>query len=404
MALQAGGARAMAMGSAYVGVAEGSSALLWNPAGLAELPAPEAAIHHLSGLLGSIQEIVVLGMPLGSSAGFGASFNYMDRGVFEQRDESGALTGDYRANDFGGSVGLAFSASGLSVGGALKGNSQRMAGSQMNALSGDLGLLWNPISTLNLGVAYAGLGGQVAGADLSTALRAGISGVLGVGRNFELLFALAGEARNGGGMDRLQVGAEALFSSMVALRAGYQARLGGASVEGAEGLSLGAGFSARNLSLDYAFLPMATELGAQHRVSLSFRFLAAAASPGPLAAAETGRPQQERVLVLTDAYFINSAPEQEQALSPQGRAALDPYLPELQSGVPQMLRIEGRSNESLPEAEMEQLARLRSGLVRDYLVARGVPPSSVTSTGYSSLSPSSSGLEPDRLLFQVVVR
>ena len=58
---ESGGARAIALGSTYVGVAEGSSSLLWNPAGLGRMEDPELAIHHQSGLLGSLQEIAVFG-------------------------------------------------------------------------------------------------------------------------------------------------------------------------------------------------------------------------------------------------------------------------------------------------------------------------------------------------------
>ena len=65
-----------------MGIAEGSAALLWNPAGSGNLLCPEIAIHHKSGLLGAYQETAVLGLPMGANNGFGASLNYGDNGGF----------------------------------------------------------------------------------------------------------------------------------------------------------------------------------------------------------------------------------------------------------------------------------------------------------------------------------
>src|SRR6185369_7483472 len=58
-------ARAVGMGSAFVGVADDSSALFWNPAGLGGLDNVELALHHNSWLAGIIQETAVLALPMG---------------------------------------------------------------------------------------------------------------------------------------------------------------------------------------------------------------------------------------------------------------------------------------------------------------------------------------------------
>src|SRR5581483_8898032 len=60
-----GSARSKAMGSAFVGVSDDASAILWNPAGLALLDSPELEIHHNTWLANSYQEIFVLGFPMG---------------------------------------------------------------------------------------------------------------------------------------------------------------------------------------------------------------------------------------------------------------------------------------------------------------------------------------------------
>ena len=57
---QHGTARAMAMNSAWVGVAEGTPALQWNPAGLGHLTEAEIGLHHTTGLDKALGETVIL--------------------------------------------------------------------------------------------------------------------------------------------------------------------------------------------------------------------------------------------------------------------------------------------------------------------------------------------------------
>src|SRR6478609_4852854 len=73
-----GGARALGMGSAFVGVADDSSALLWNPGALGTLKSAGIALHHNSWLAGIVQETLVGDLPMGPLGGFGASINYVN--------------------------------------------------------------------------------------------------------------------------------------------------------------------------------------------------------------------------------------------------------------------------------------------------------------------------------------
>src|SRR5581483_7341427 len=94
-------ARAKGMGSAFVAVADDSSALLWNPAGLGLLTDSEAALHH-NAWLGSIsQDTLVYAAPLGAWGGVGAGLNYVNYGSFEGRDATGGLTSGYTGSEMG---------------------------------------------------------------------------------------------------------------------------------------------------------------------------------------------------------------------------------------------------------------------------------------------------------------
>jgi general stress protein YciG len=271
--VQSGGtARAMAMGSTYVGVAEGSASLLWNPAGLGGLKATELALHHNSGLGDTVQEIGVFGMPLGRLGGFGASINYVNSGSFDSRDSIGNLTGSYSASNIGASVGMGREClPGLDLGASLKANQLSLADQGYSSVALDLGALWtSPVPGLKAGLAYSNIGTSVAGRSLASGLKVGASMSLDPNAENRVLLAASTEIQQAG-VSRLQLGAEDTLFSMLALRAGYQLNLSNADLSGLTGLTAGFGFTLKQFLLDYAYLPFG-ELGASHRFSVTYEF------------------------------------------------------------------------------------------------------------------------------------
>jgi len=266
-----GGARALAMGSAFVGVADDSSTMLWNPAGLSVLQNAEIALHHNSWLAGISQETVVLGVPVAGLGGFGLSVNYVNYGTFAGYDDTGARVGDYSASRFG--VGLGWGKEvmkDLSAGISLKESMQTFASSNYSDVSADLGVLWSPAKNWRLGAAYSNLGTGVAGYSSASVLRAGGSYRVDFDKTNQMLFAASG-ALEPQGVNRLQVGVEETAFSALAFRLGYQANLADNQIQGMAGLTAGAGFSYKGLMLDYAYLPFG-DLGAAQRISLTYQF------------------------------------------------------------------------------------------------------------------------------------
>src|SRR5260370_32740581 len=100
------GRRGVGLGEACTAVADDVFALQWNPAGLALVKAPEAAFMHNEWLcpLGLRQEFLNYGQPW-AAGGLAASLTYFSMGNLEQRDGSGALTGQGAGSDFAGSLG-----------------------------------------------------------------------------------------------------------------------------------------------------------------------------------------------------------------------------------------------------------------------------------------------------------
>lgn len=269
---EAGSARAVGMGSTYVGIAEGSASLPWNPAGLAGLCAAELALHHDGTVLGSYQETVVLGLPMGAGNGFGASIQYGDNGSYEGRDAAGNATSDYSASSLGASLGWGMHlATELSLGAAVKLNRQDLAGESFNAAALDLGALWSPNGDLTLGAAYTGLGVGVAGSDLAQGVNLGASTYLWKGGNFQWLLSFSGEALTHSDSS-LHAGLEATFYQMLSLRGGFGHNLTHpATAETAPGWTLGIGAKIAELSVDYAFVPM-SDIGNLQRISLTYAF------------------------------------------------------------------------------------------------------------------------------------
>ncbi|MCR4295531.1 MAG: hypothetical protein NUW21_08350 [Elusimicrobia bacterium] len=284
---QSGGtARAMGMGSAVVAVSQGSASLLWNPAGLGRMSSKEVGLHHNSGLGGTLQEILVLGTPLGPVAeegkggalgGLAASLGYVNYGSIQGADELGQRTGTYRSGDFNGSLGWGMELlPGFSGGAVLKGNHSSFGGKTFATYSADAGLLWKALPSLDLGVAYTNLqiGGGIAGAPLASGWRLGAGWA--VTRHW--LLAAATELQEKEAMRRVQLGTEVLIgdveknSNVLALRGGYQLSFPSRELGALAGMTLGVGYTlTRSIAVDYALLPSG-DLGASHRLSLTFKF------------------------------------------------------------------------------------------------------------------------------------
>lgn len=121
----------------------------------------------------------------------------------------------------------------------------------------DLGLLYELRSDLRLGTALRQLGRMdeldQAATPLPRTLAAGLA-YTGLPR-----FLFSGEVRRADEGATLHLGAEWQAASQLALRGGYQS---------GRGLALGLGLRREAWALDYAFVPLAADLGKAHRLSL----------------------------------------------------------------------------------------------------------------------------------------
>jgi tetratricopeptide (TPR) repeat protein len=271
-----GGARAMAMGSAYVALADDSSALRWNPAGLARVPQTQVGFHHNAWLAGISQDDLALVVRTQSHGAWALSQDYVDEGSFEGRDASGASTGGFAANRVGLSLGWAGGlGSDLNVGLSMHASRQTLADKTYDALAAGLGLLYRPAANVQIGMDYNALGNSSSGDALASGIRFGASVELPAG-NLHALLAASTDLEPTG-VNRLHLGSELKYRN-AAVRAGYLLNFQDDQWGGLNSMTLGGGLRLGAITLDYAYLPFGL-LGDSHRISLEYAFLPPNAPP-----------------------------------------------------------------------------------------------------------------------------
>ncbi len=284
-----GSARAMALGGAYVALAEGSDAMTWNPAGLAQTQQREFAFSYLRYVQG-LDSPLYLGyaQPMGRTT-WGANFGYMSDNGFDVRDAQGVPQQNANVNvrDAYGAVGLArsFWYEKLFLGVSVREIHEDIAGSAHNTLAGDFGAILKPTGMLSLGFAVQNFGANPA--DVARVTRGGAalrfndfltaSAELSKASDTGAQIALGGE---------FQLPEEYLDVGQLTMRVGYRSvdsygqsfdsQLKDLKLDQTSGLSFGFGVYTSQafgygVSLDYAFVPYGA-LGTVDQISFKLKF------------------------------------------------------------------------------------------------------------------------------------
>ena len=262
-------ARAVSMGGAYTALAANSSALHYNPAGLARTKSREAAFMHNQYFQGVTQEYVTYASP----KGWGVDLNYLSFGGIRETTLS-------KPAGTGGEVGLSDLALGFGYGrklsdGLLAGGGVKIVRESIAGISGggfmlDGGVLWDVpgAAGLNLGLAVQNLGLNVkfqgVKEPLPMSIRAGAGYKLTV-RGIKTTLALDLQQSKGEDFG-LRLGFAMLLGKTIPLRFGFTTL-----TDAGLGLSAGTGYTYRNMVFDYAYAPF-KDLGATHRLSVTYRW------------------------------------------------------------------------------------------------------------------------------------
>ena len=284
--IDAGTPRAQALGNAYVSIAEGPEALLWNPAGAASATTREVAFAYQDYLQGYKSRVLSYLQPMGKTI-IGVTLNYMDMSGFDYRDEYGdkqPVVGKPVQN-FVGSVSLArgFFNQGLQLGATAKYINEKLDTYRYTNVGFDLGAKARPWKWLGLGAAIVNLGdkdemprGFRLGADLNTRYWT-LSG--------EYMKYRDDEGRYGIGLE-IHIPEDLIQVAQFDLRVGYYDRestgysksknLKSLGLDSTSKVSFGFGIYSSELfgygaSIDYAVTPFGA-LGTSQQIAVSVQF------------------------------------------------------------------------------------------------------------------------------------
>jgi len=248
------GVRAAGMGDVYTAVGDDVYALRWNPAGLARIVGFQVGLmdNEWSSQLGLREDFFAYAQSLASGGVFAASLDYFNLGQLDQRDATGALQGTVNASALGFNLGYAWRLLGrsdLKAGVSAEAIQQQLFGVAQWGYGVSPGLLWNPASSWSVGLSLNHLGLSSAGGGSPAELQAGVSSDWLANT---LILAADAELPEAG-TPALKAGGELAYDAL-RFRAGWRQPLGGTDSQ-TGGLSVGVGFQAGLVTLDYSYTP-----------------------------------------------------------------------------------------------------------------------------------------------------
>lgn len=266
------GARAAGMGGAFAGVADDSTAMYWNPAGLDRIPDGNLSLMHAA-LFEDISydwfsyAQAVLGV---GTIGIGAQ--YMSYGSIKKLDSTGLETGSMNPTDSALMIAYANKFFGVHAGISVKYISSTID-SSASAYAFDAGVMKGFMQDrLMFGavVQNVGTGLKYVNDEAPLPMNIKIGGAYNLSENWlvalDINSPVDNEAAFAGGSEYVQSLNKDLS---VALRAGYNTR--NKDTGGLNGVTVGAGIDYAGYTIDYAFVPYGN-LGDTQRIALTIKF------------------------------------------------------------------------------------------------------------------------------------
>jgi hypothetical protein len=273
------GARAVAMGSAFVSVADDATAVYWNPAGIARIQKGVLSINHTQWLADiSYTQAAYLFHTrfLPGTIGINARSLYMDEQPIRTVLRSEGEGKSFDAGDlaFGLTYGRSLTDK-FSTGIGVSYLQSSLATYSGSAVVFDFGTLYNTgYRSLRIGMSIQNIGSNMTFINdqvkMPTVFRVGMS--MNLYESGSQLVLMSGEfSHPPDNRERASWGMEYGFKEFFFVRSGYQFNYD------LEGFSAGLGFklaAALNSEarVDYAYTEMGTAMPAVHRISIDFRF------------------------------------------------------------------------------------------------------------------------------------
>lgn len=269
------GARPIAMGGAFTGIADDLNSLSVNPAGLSRMPTRQASFMHAELFAGTRYDSLAFGQPAFGGA-IGIGLQRLSQATIEGRDADRRETGGFTASDmaFGAAYSKRFPVA--TFGAQIKLIESRIADATARTTALDLGVQRGMSVRglpLSLGAAVRNLGPGLKFESETNQLPTAVS--VGTGLRLAGALLLAADVSHRPYDDRYSFGLGTEYALLPALsvRTGYASasQSGSGAASGLTGLGLGFGLKIYRGQLDYAFAP-AGELGNAQRLGFTARF------------------------------------------------------------------------------------------------------------------------------------
>jgi hypothetical protein len=266
------GARAVAMGEAFVATADDASGIYWNPAGSAWIEKRQAHFTHNAWLQGINHNVASLTFPT-TIGTFGLGFLLNNIDGFERRTiASEEPTGTFSSHDF--SIALNYARKlneTLSLGANLKYVNEKIYIEDASGYMIDLGLRYRvPVEGLVIAGAVQNLGFTTEMANekirLPQTVRLGGAYDVPFGVMKDKVRAAIDYVQIFEESSHINLGAEVMPVDVISVRAGYQTGFE------EKGVTAGFGLHLNWLDIDYAYVPFGRDLGDSHRFSLTTTF------------------------------------------------------------------------------------------------------------------------------------
>lgn len=266
------GARASALGGAFVAIADDATAGYWNAAGLVQIPHTEITFMHNDWYLDIKSEYFGAAFPVSRSVAFGLGISYLNYGSFDGYDDKDQPTGAYSSNAMvvssSGSLRLSDR---LSIGLTGKVFTEELDQSSATGYAADVGALYTA-GVISLGLNMTNLGAGLRHDTEEFPLPSSVTAGLALNLYDRRLRFATDFAKPQDNALTIRQGVEYCYENTVFLRTGYShdfspADLGG----GSNGMALGFGIKHSFGSIDYSYLPN-EQIGDVHRISLRLSF------------------------------------------------------------------------------------------------------------------------------------
>ncbi|MDZ7725104.1 MAG: PorV/PorQ family protein [candidate division KSB1 bacterium] len=265
------GARAAAMGEAFVALADDATALFWNPAGTSWMKNRQVHFTHTQWIQGITHNVASVSLPVGSSnIGIGLILNNVEG--FEYREiASEEPLGTFSSQDIIASLNYSRRVSEtFSMGLNVKYVHEKIYTQYADGYLADLGARYQPFSDMYFAVALQNLGVT---SDMD-AEQINIPEITRAGVLYKLPFSML-QDNVSVALDYIKLldadshvhlGTEFKPFSSLNIRLGYQTGYKDKSFSAGFGLNFG------QLHLDYAYVPFGHDLGQSHRFSFLTAF------------------------------------------------------------------------------------------------------------------------------------